>query len=491
VSRTVATPVGERFRLAITGILGLALEDVRPTELEELLARRLRATRMTAGDYLALLEAGPGRAETDALARAVTVAETYFFRHGAQFRALTEAALPACLRANAATKTVRVLSAGCASGEEAYSLAVHLRGARPDPTWDLSVLALDVSSASLARAAAGRYSRWSLRETPPELRRRWFRIDGNEVVLDESLRADVTFEQANLVEPDPDRWRPETFDVVFCRNVLMYFTPQVCNDVVQRLVTSLRPGGFLFLGHAESLRAREHGLRLQQSHGTFYYQRDDAVRRARPPVPAVPAFGRPAPVEPPDESWADAIHRSAVRIRQLADRPSGVLPTPVADLRPALGLLATERYAEALDLVADLPAEDDVLLLRAVLLTHSGQLGPAGDVARSLLGRGRADADAHHVLALCAEEAGDLAAAADEDRRAILLDPAFAMPRLHLGLLARRTGDHRTMGRELRYAMALLHREDPTRVLLFGGGFGRAALVELCRGALRADRTVS
>jgi chemotaxis protein methyltransferase CheR len=154
----------------------------------------------------------------------------------------------------------------------------------------------------------------------------------------------------------------------------------------------------------------------------------------------------------------------------------------------ALELLRKERFAEALAIVDRLPPasgrDPDVLLLRAVLLTHDGQLAKAEEACRSLLEVDELSAGAHYLLALCREGAGDCAAAAHHDQVATYLDPGFAMPRLHLGLLARRTAQHTLARQELGQALVLLQREEASRVLLFGGGFGRDALVTLCRTEL-------
>jgi chemotaxis protein methyltransferase CheR len=154
-----------------------------------------------------------------------------------------------------------------------------------------------------------------------------------------------------------------------------------------------------------------------------------------------------------------------------------------------LVLLREERFEEALDVLGTLPldsADDpDVLLLRAVLLTHTGLLGTAEEVCGRLLKLDELSASAHYVLALCRESAGDLSGAVKHDRIAVYLDPSFAMPRLHLGLLARRSNDSVAMRRELSQAITLLEHEDASRLLLFGGGFGRDALIELCHAEMR------
>jgi chemotaxis protein methyltransferase CheR len=130
--------------------------------------------------------------------------------------------------------------------------------------------------------------------------------------------------------------------------------------------------------------------------------------------------------------------------------------------------------------------DPEALLLRAALLTHSGQLDVAERMCAELLELDELNAGAHYLLALCREGAGDRAAAIDHDQVAVYLDPAFAMPRLHMGLLARRAGQRAVARRELGLALPLLQREDAARLLLFGGGFNRDTLAALCRAELAA-----
>jgi chemotaxis protein methyltransferase CheR len=158
------------------------------------------------------------------------------------------------------------------------------------------------------------------------------------------------------------------------------------------------------------------------------------------------------------------------------------------DLGVAVELLKKERYAEALDLLGRLSPtsarDPDVILLRAVLLTHSGDLDHARKVCAELVILDELSAGAHYLLALCAEGVGELPTAVEEDQIAVYLDPGFAMPHLHLGLMARRSGDRATAQRELARATLLLGMEDASRLLLFGGGFSRDNLVALCQAEL-------
>jgi chemotaxis protein methyltransferase CheR len=492
----------ERFRTAISARLGLYFDEGKCSFLAELLGRRFEASGQDPGAYLSRLETQRSSEELGSLARELTVPETYFFRNVDQYRALQEIVLPERLARQATDRRLRLLSLGCASGEEAYSLAMLVRDTLGDAPGDVSILAADVNPAMIAKARLGRFSAWALRETPERDRQRWFRVDGRDFVLDDALRASVRFEERNLVEDDPQFWQHGTYDVVFCRNVIMYFAPEQAQGLVDRIARALRPGGYLFLGHAETLRGLSTDFHLRHTHSTFYYQRKDGVGHgslASSPVSASRSAPSVALAElaADAETWVDAIRRASERVAALTESrqaervghgSKAALGTPAWDLGLVLELLRKERFAEALAIVDALPPESsrdgDVLLLRAVLLAHGGQFTNAEDACRRLLEVDELSAGAHYLLALCREGTGDRAAATYHDQVAAYLDPGFAMPRLHLGLLARRAGEVVAARRELGHALVLLQREDVSRLLLFGGGFGREALVALCGAEL-------
>jgi chemotaxis protein methyltransferase CheR len=483
----------ERFRSMVSHVVGLHVEDSKLSSLDDLLRRRLAATRLPFETYLSRLRERDAD-EIAALARELTVAETYFFRHVEQLRAFAEAVLPECLAAGRGR--VRVLSAGCASGEEAYSLAMVTQAALPGHD-DVSIVGVDLNPAIVEKARRGRFSPWALRGMPEDMKHRWLRADGREFVLDEGLRQSVRFTVGNLVSDDPLIWAPETYDVIFCRNVLLYFDREQTQAAVARLARALVPGGYLFLGHAETLRGISADFDLRHTHGAFYYRRksqltrtSDVDRHARAEAVDSPLLAEATNTA---TSWVEAIRVAAERIATLttptpqggAARTPSSPGTPAWDLGLALDLVRKERFAEALAIVEALPPESgqdaDVLLLHAALLTHGAAFARAEDACRRLLDVDGLNAGAHYLLALCREATGDAAGATHHDQVAAYLDPSFAMPRLHLGLLARRAGDRTAARRELGQALLLLQREDAARVLLFGGGFGREALEALCR----------
>jgi chemotaxis protein methyltransferase CheR len=504
----------QRFRGWIAERLGLHFDDVKLEYLAEVLERRADKKGLALHSYLDRLEGPDIETELQALVLELTVPETYFFRHGDQFRAFADVALPEAHAARGSIRKLKVLSAGCASGEEPYSLAMLVRERGADCGWDVDIRALDINATMLTKAARGCYSAWAMREAPANTQRRWFRNVGKVFELEETIRAAVTFQEVNLVQEDTELWSPERYDVIFCRNVLMYFTPDSAQALVARLTRSLARGGHLFLGHAETLRGLSNDYHLRHTHGTFYYQRKYAhsdERRGKcgdmgngasednlSQHAAVRLVGS---VSQPNwtKTWLETIQNASDRIQALTERatvesspgggrgPRGAMHA-ATQLPVVLELLKQERFSDALDLLGRLPVESeqdaDVLLLRAALLTHSGQLSAAENVSARLLERDELNTGAHYLLALCRESMGDRQGAVDHDQAAVYLDSGFAMPRLHLGLMARRAGDWEGARRELGQALLLLKREDASRLLLFGGGFGREALIALCRAEL-------
>jgi chemotaxis protein methyltransferase CheR len=497
----------QSFRDVIARFLGLRFEDDKLPVLAELLERRAADSSVAMPGYLARLQGGIDLAEAAELATVLCVPETYFFRDRCQFRAL-EAWVDEHRRRRSVAP-LRFLSAGCSSGEEPYSVAILLRELLPALARDgAEIVGIDVNPIALQRARRGRYTQWSLRETPSELGERYFRRAEGVFELDESVRCMVRIEHGNLLIGDQEVWQTGTIDVVLCRNVLMYLSPDACRRLLDRIARALRPGGLLFLGHAENLRGLSTSFGLIHTHGTFYYARTSESHRPERAgehlVTGEPPDAIPGPSELctsfPEVDWYQTIGRSTARIAELADGPRTTVATDAVPrttrspssppLGVALDLMQRELFSEALAALDELGAaqgsDPDALLLRAVLLVNAGDVRAAGELCSEALAADQLNAGAHYIKALCSEQLGDLGAAMEHDETAVYLDASFAMPHLHLGLLARRRGDLTAARRELELALALLAREDAARIVLFGGGFRRNALINVCRAQLSA-----
>jgi chemotaxis protein methyltransferase CheR len=244
-----------------------------------------------------------------------------------------------------------------------------------------------------------------------------------------------------------------------------------------------------------------HDFHLCHTHDTFYYQLRDTSRLLgdeNPVVTDVEAWrSECAPYADTSSSWIEMIRNASERIASLADIAHVAQPDDVAvvqssanatDLHPVLEAMRQERFADALLLLQTLPTavhdSADTMLLRAALLTNAGRLDEAEAACARVLAVDDLNAGAHYVVALCREHAGDTDGALEHDQTAIYLDATFAMPHLHLGLALRRAGSLALARQALSRALGLLGREDASRLLMFGGGFSREALISLCRAEL-------
>ncbi len=231
---------------------GISLSEAKRELVYSRLVRRLRRLKLDSfADYLALLARGEP-AELEEFANAITTNLTSFFRESHHFDFLAETVLPELERRNAATRRLRIWSAGCSTGEEPYSLAIVLQEqAARFRGWDLRILATDLDSQVLAHAAAGRYREDRFERMPAARRDRWFEAqrDGTHVAA-AGLKALVTFKQLNLMHAWPMKG---PFDVVFCRNVVIYFDKPTQRELFGRMAELQRPGDVLCIGHSESL----------------------------------------------------------------------------------------------------------------------------------------------------------------------------------------------------------------------------------------------
>ncbi|HWG77532.1 MAG TPA: protein-glutamate O-methyltransferase CheR [Steroidobacteraceae bacterium] len=241
------------------------------------ISRRLRALGLAGfGDYLQRLEGGDVE-ELQQFCNAITTNLTAFFREAHHFRFLARELLPALARDNADTRRLRIWSAGCSSGEEPWSIAmVMLETLSSLHQWDMRILATDVDTGMLRHARRGLYTGERLEKVASERLLRWFEpgAEAHQYRVCEELRALVSFKALNLVGPWPMRG---PFDVIFCRNVLMYFSRDTQREIVRRMACLQRTGDYLILGHSESLLDVSTQYRLAGQ--TVYRRRSDGSAR--------------------------------------------------------------------------------------------------------------------------------------------------------------------------------------------------------------------
>ncbi len=265
--------------------------------LERRLDDRLRALNVAdPADYAHLLESPAGLRELELLIEALRVGETRFFRHRSHVAALTDVVAPAIRKARASGR-VSAWSAGCATGQEPYTLAMVL--GKLLPRHDVTVLASDISADAIDAARGAVYPAAALANVPADWQRYAFTNAGADdagrplVRIADGVARRVRFERRNL----HDGGFPRGLDLIWCRNVLIYFEREARAKAIDRLASSLAPGGFLFLGYAETLRDLTDLETIRTPDATLYRR----ARAAAPPAPRPRATTPPArrPSAPP------------------------------------------------------------------------------------------------------------------------------------------------------------------------------------------------
>ncbi len=406
--------------------------------------------------YLAEL----GDEEWRSLVPRITVGESYFFRNPDHFRALVEIVVPEIAN-RIGDRPLRVLSAGCSRGEETYSLAMVLRelgfGAPGRPAL---VEGVDIDEEALARARTGEYGPWSLRQVEESRLDRHFVATGERRSVVPAVRGMVAFRRVNLARDPVQGWAGEPYDLIFCRNVLMYLTRSCARRVVTGLGRILAPGGALFLGDAETLRGLSQEFRLQAGCDTFFYRsrREGEASRSIPD-----GTDRGVPPEPPEAPWFETIRRASQRVASL--REGAGKPRRVGD-EPAPHGKSRGPMAEVLEHL------------------EAGRVAFARALLQQSLARDDLDPEVHFLLASCALREGSRDEAVAGFRSAVYLDPEFALAHLALARMSLDRGDREDARRGLAHARELLGTEDAARIVRLGNGRSRQQLVAECESLL-------
>jgi chemotaxis protein methyltransferase CheR len=249
------------FRDLIYELTGITLSDAKRNLVCSRLQKRLRAHNLTRfTDYYHYLIAHLDTEERAAFINCITTNKTDFFREPHHFEFVTRTVIPQAIgrvQQGTGMRRLRIWHAGCSTGEEPYTLAMVLQEAlNGNGHWDVRQLASDIDTDVLAHASRGIYARDRIDTIPPELLRRHFlRGKGDfadSVMVKPQLKAQITFRQINLLHPFPFGAQTR-FDMIFCRNVVIYFDKATQRDLFARFAQCLRPGGYLFIGHSETL----------------------------------------------------------------------------------------------------------------------------------------------------------------------------------------------------------------------------------------------
>ncbi len=473
-------PLSPPCELSLTELIrlrtGIAIQPHQREKLREALA--LACERFGHSSCEALIQrlaAHPdGCPEQEFLIGEITVGESYFFRDPVQIAFLRETLLPRLIASKQARgeRSLRIWSAGCAGGQELYTIAILLRELLPDfDAWQLHLLGTDINTRVLAQAVRGRYRSWSFRATTQATLARHFVPEGPYWGVTQSLKERVKFCYLNLRDDRFPSILTETnaLDLILCRNVFIYFDPETVQRVMEKFAACLVPGAVVMVASTDPL-VPVAGLRMNQAGDIFFLEREgEPLPHSAPPRPTPPAVWAPPPLPPSPPPAAPPV--------------SPPLPSP-----EWAQLLRERRWPEVLAVVEQRLAREGrttaLLQLRARCLANVGLLTEAAACGREALDRDPLDRIGQFTYALVLIELDRPREAEAALRRALYLDPGFAEAHYQLGLLALRGGDAVGGRKRLRVALSLLEDQDPSSEVVHAEGMTRSRLADILRSEL-------
>lgn len=397
------------FQVLIKARTGLMLEDSNSLEkLHTALVERIAAQKDSRPEaYLAQL--GHDHEEFQALINHLTINETYFFRESEQIELLVNQLIPRLLANRTTQEPIRILSAGCSSGEEPYSLVMALTEKYGEQTARLfQIVGGDIDSQVLAKARAGIYSDFSFRGVQADIRHRYFTRQEYQNKINDSIREQVSFYELNLFE-SKQTIALSQFDVIFFRNVSIYFDTPTRKIIQQNLSAMLRENGILVIGTAETLANDLGVLPMVEEQGLFYFVKGKHLAETiDTPKPQRLLHGSAAIHTPMAET---RIHKGAIIAPTHAPQPLRPLSTLVVDKQQLTQLIRDKRYDAALPITEALLAQNandhEAQVMKAYILLNRKQWLAAEGLLKSSLEIDHWFMDSMMLLGLCAKWQND------------------------------------------------------------------------------------
>ncbi len=424
-----------RFSRLVHERYGLHFPQKRRADLEQGVLRAFAASTCSSLDdyHRLLLASHESEVHLQQLVNALTIGESHFFRDTGQFDALYKQVLPEIIERRRSLRTLRIWSAGCAGGEEPYSIAMMLRELLPDvDAWSITILGTDINTEALARARRAVYGEWAFREERAKSwRSRYFRREGKRYRLVPEVSRMVTFNPLNLADDDYPSYRTNTMylDLILCRNVTIYFTPQITQQIVDRFYDALVDSGWLAVGHSEHSLSTYQQFEAQSYPHAIFYQRT----------------GRPTAL-PQDWEWlASSTEEEPSTSLPPTPAPELATPPPTAQVEPP----PTEnRVAEAeelldyghserarallLEIIEEENSDARTLTLLGQACANLGRWSEAEGWCTEAIEADKVALEPYYTLALVQQHQGELAKAVEAMKKVVFLDRTFVLG--HYGL---------------------------------------------------------
>lgn len=494
---TFSEELKNKFKNFVTSRCGLYFRDYDLRSLEDAVTARMQScgfdSALAYHNYLTTSEKKED--EFRELLNLLIVNHTYFFRNEPHFRALREKVLPEIIKNKRAERhllgdrkgiqssgkpKIRIWSAGCSTGEEPYSIAMVIRDLMGDlDEWDVEIYATDVSTHALEKAKTGVYGKNSMRLVNKEYEKKYFvkKADSPRSAKYEirsAIRDMVNFSVLNLM----DGSFPSNFDIIFCRNVILYFELPTTIEVVNKLYSSLADGGYQFMGYCESLRFMSDKFRMEDWKDGIFYRK----------APKEPVTGskvlKPAVEEA--EEILEEVSRAELEAEREAQekRKTGHSKEMEHLLVQIIKFTHLKEYDKALSLIENALSMDkgavDPYYLAAEVRMRQGRFDEAKKYVSTILDLNPFFAPAHCLFGCIYIEEGNLEHAKKSLRKALYLDKDFPMAHFKLANVHETQGRTEDAIREHRNTLKVLGKNSPGDVIAYTGGFDAASLRSVC-----------
>lgn len=480
-----------KFNDLIASRMGLSFPEERWPDLERgvTLAAREFGHKDAESCIQWLLSSLPTQAQIEILASHLTIGETYFFREEKTIEALEREILPDLIRQRrSGYRHLRFWSAGCATGEEPYSVAILVSKLLSDlKDWNITILATDINSRALKKALSGVYSEWSFRDCPPWVKERYFRKtrDGRYEIIPD-IKKMVTFCYHNLVEdPYPSLLNgTNAMDVILCRNVLMYLVPEKARKVVQGYFHCLTDTGWLIISPIEVSIMGHPQLHASNLHTGISIYRKNSHKLE------VDLLSMSEPSTSPFTTTAVLVESSPDISVGLQQEAAEVVTSEKSKYEEALILYGEGHYPEAekaiIGLLSRNQANDEAMTLLARIYANQGKLPQAQVWCQKAIAIEKLNPGYHYLLATILQERGQFREATISLKQALFLDPDFVPAHFTLGMIAYHQGKSREWRKHFENALLLLNKyrqED----LLQEAGITAGRLTEIIRSTISPE----
>ena len=479
----------------ITPLMGLYFPEARWSDLERGIVSASRELGFSDIDaFITWLRSTPlTKNHVEILANHLTVGETYFFRDKESFQVIENRILPELLRSRQESeKRLRIWSAGCSTGEEPYSIAILLSRMIPDlKDWNVTITATDINLRSLKKASEGLYSEWSFRNVPSWIKESYFkRTENGHYEIIPTIKKMVTFQYLNLAEDVYPSLLNNTnaMDMIFCRNVLMYFSPERAKKAIHGFYTSLLNDGWLLVSPTEAFKHITDYFTTANLSGTIFYRKDGKKQRIVEDI----RFVEKSSYVPPVELKAEFPMPFGVVAEESPPRKIEKPKAPEAppDLyMEAVMMFGQGRYAEAAEkligLSMDGKGNPKALVLLARACANQGRLADALKWCKKAIAADTLNPGYHYLLAIILLENGLLEETIQSLKKALYLDPHFVLAYFVLGNIMQKQGEPEASRKYFKNAFELASAHKPEEALPESEGMTAGRLSEIIEAMIQ------